>query len=142
VASGGLYVNTSVERYGPVFDGRAEIAVLEFERAVTREAAEIGRDWIRIAAMGMDKSGRGGTGAAAAGVLLNPIPGGWRIFGAMVKGTVWWPWLEGTSKRNASTGFKGYDAFRATKFKLQRSIPAIAEMKLAEYLPQMGGEAL
>lgn len=140
--AGGLYVNTSIHKYGPIFDGRAAIYIREFESAVTREAAEAGRDWIRIAAMGMDKSGRGSTGAAAAGVLLNPIPGGWRIFGAMVKGQVWWPWLEGDSKRNTSTKFKGYHTFRATKFKLQRSIPAIAEMKMAEYLPQMGGEVL
>lgn len=137
--AGGLYVNTSAERYGPIFDGRAQVAVKEFEAAVTREAAEIGRDWIRIAAMAMDKSGRGGTGRAAAGVLLNPIPDGWRIFGAMVKGQVWWPWLEGDSRRNLSTRFRGYHAFRTAKFKLQRTVPAIAELKMAEYLPQMGG---
>jgi hypothetical protein len=140
--AGGLTVNTSVERYGPVFDGRAEVAVKEFEASVTREAAAIGRDWIRIAAMAMDKSGRGGSGEAADGVVLNPVPGGWQIYGSMIKGRVWWPWLEGVSRRNASSKFKGYHTFRTTKFKLSRSIPAIAEMKLAEYLPEMGGEAL
>lgn len=136
---GGVY--TSVRRYGPIFDGRAEIAVKEFEAAVTREAAEIGRDMLRVAALGMDKSGKV-TGAAAAGVLLNPWPGGWQIFGAMEKGRVWWPWLEGVSRRNTGSKFKGYHAFRATRYRLNKAIPAIAEMKLAEYLPQMGGEVL
>ena len=137
--AGGLTVNTSVERYGPVFDGRAEIAVKEFEASVTREAAAIGRDWIRIAAAGMDRSGRGGTGMAAAGVGLYPVPGGWQILGAEITGTVWWPWLEGISRRNASSKFKGYHTFRTTKYKLSRAVPAIAELKMAEFLPQMGG---
>lgn len=136
------YVNTSVVRYGPLFDGRAEAAVLEFERSVTREAAEIGRDWIRVAATGMDKSGRGSTGMAAHGVLLNPVPGGWQIFGGMVTGKVWWPWLEGVSKRNQSSKFKGYHTFRSTAFKLRASMPAITEMKLAEFIGEMGGEVL
>lgn len=139
--AGGLYVSSSAEKYGPIFDGRAELAVEEFEAAVTRDAAEIGRDWIRIAAMGMDKSGKA-TGAAAAGVGLFPITGGWRIFGAMEKGHVWWPWLEGVSKRNVGSKFKGYHAFRATTFKLRKQMPAIAELRLREYLPKMGGEVI
>jgi hypothetical protein len=139
----GLYVNTDVFRYGPIFDGRAEFSVEEFQADVTRTAAEVGRDMLRVAALGMDKSGRGGTGAAARGVLLFPIGiAAWRIYGAQIKGKVWWPWLEGDSKRNLSTKFKGYHAFRATRWKLTRAIPAIAEMKLAEYLPEMGGEVL
>jgi len=68
--------------------------------------AETAADWIRTDANAMDRSGRGGTGRAAAGVTVSSRSA--VAFGSgagaeawsgsssvnMVKGQVWWPWLE------------------------------------------------
>lgn len=125
---------------GPLFDGRADRAVYDFLDAVKKETAEIGRDWIRIDAEGMNRSGRGGTGRASAGVVIKGSRFNDQIInGAIREGEYSWPWLEGTSSRNASTRFKGYHAFRKNRVKLRRNWPEIARHLLPKYLPLMGG---
>ena len=136
-----MLVEYDVERYGPLFDGRASEAVKEWLDATKKEVADIGADWIRIAALGMDKSGRGGTGAAAAAVdvsvfgTFNDV----RIFGGMITGKVWWPWLEGDSERNIRSSFKGYHVFRLTRLRLRRYVTPIAQARLEEFIGAMGG---
>lgn len=134
-------IETYMTREGPLFDGRADEAVKEWLDATKLEVAEIGADWIRIAAHGMDRSGRGGTGAAAAGVLVSRFGpfNDMRIFGAMEKGRVWWPWLEGDSQRNRGSKFKGYHTFRLTRLRLRRHVTPIAQQRLAEFIGRMGG---
>lgn len=139
--SAGSYV--VVRRTGPLFDGEATVAVKEWIDASLRETAQTGADWIRIAAMAMDKSGRGGTGKAAAAVHVTPIDtSGYRIWGGMVKGEVWWPWLEGVSRRNVSSKFKGYHTFRATRYKLNRYEKPVFEARLEEFIGRMGGRVI
>jgi hypothetical protein len=59
----------------------------------------------------------------------------------MVKGVAWAPWLEGVSKRNKATRFKGYHLFRDARQELEDSeAQRIADETLAEYLPKIGGE--
>jgi hypothetical protein len=127
---------------GPLFDGQAGDAVREYLAAVTTEIAEIGRDWIRLEAGGgrMDKSGRGGTGAAAGGVTLSARDGAQVIAGGISEGEYAWPWLEGTSRRNTTTGFKGYHTFRRTRLRLRKQAAPYAQERLAAFLPRMGGE--
>ncbi len=134
-------INVEMTRSGPLFDGEANEAVKEWLDATKREVAGIGADWIRIAAMGMDKSGRGGTGAAAAAVdvsVFGPF-NDVRIFGGMVEGKVWWPWLEGDSQRNIGSKFKGYHVFRLTRLRLRRYATPIVQQRLAEFIGRMGG---
>jgi hypothetical protein len=130
---------TRVTLTGPIFDGQALAAAREMTDSLARELAEIGRDWIRIEAMGMDKSGRGGTGRAAAGVHLDGGNGAYRIFGGIHQREYAWPWLEGDSRRNQSTGFKGYHTFRRTRLRLRKQAGPYIEAKLQEYLALMGG---
>jgi hypothetical protein len=88
----------------------------------------------------MNKSGR------AHGAFENALkterisPTETRIPGPMERGVVWSPWLEGTSKRNDSTGFKGYGLFRRTRLQLQKMAPQVAQAELEKVLPRMGGE--
>ena len=128
-------------REGPLFDGRANAAVKEWLDATKMEVAEIGADWIRIAAMGMDRSGRGGTGRAAEAVRVSRFGpfNDVRIFGGMERGQVWWPWLEGDSQRNRSSRFKGYHTFRLTRLRLRRYVTPVAQQRLAEFIERMGG---
>ena len=134
-------ITVTMTREGPLFDGRADEAVKEWLDATKKEVADIGADWIRIAALGMDMSGRGGTGRAAAAVTVSRF-GGFndvRIFGGMETGAVWWPWLEGDSKRNVHSKFKGYHVFRLTRLRLRRYVTPIAQQRLEEFIGRMGG---
>ncbi len=134
-------INVEMTRSGPLFDGRADAAVKAWLDDTKLEVGRIGHDWIRIAALGMDKSGRGGTGTAAENVDLavfgnfNDV----RIFGGMIKGKVWWPWLEGDSQRNRRSTFKGYHVFRLTRLRLRRYVTPIAQERLARFIGEMGG---
>lgn len=137
---GTLTVEVSTYGKGPLSDGRAGAAVEEFTTAAAKRIARTGRDWIRVEAMAMDRSGRGGTGRAAAGVLVQDRgPGLEAIWGSMVEGQVWWPWLEGTSKRNRSTSFKGYHTFRRTRRLLSDHALDITASLADDMTRRMGG---
>lgn len=133
-----------VHAEGPLFDGEAQAAVTEWLDSAKQEIADIGATWIKIEAHGFNRSGRGGTGQAAQAVTvsrygpLNDV----RIRGGMAAGQVWWPWLEGISPRNASTGFKGYKTFRKTRLRLRRIATPFAQQRLEEFIARLGGGAL
>lgn len=124
---------------GPVFDGQAEVAARDFIRTLTAEIGEIGRDWIKLDTVRMDKSGRGGTGAAAGGVKLAGAGGQFVVSGGIRKGEYAWPWLEGTSRRNQTTGFKGYHSFRRTTLRMRKQVTPFAQAELAAFIGRMGG---
>ena len=132
---------TKIVLSGPLFDGSAQQAAAEFTASLVKEVAEIGRDWIRLDTERMTKSGSD-TGAAAEGVELAGSGMQWVISGGIREGRYAWPWLEGTSRRNASTGFAGYGTFRRTRLRMRTQVTPFAQQKLNEYLPRMGGEAV
>jgi hypothetical protein len=132
---------TKVTLEGPLFDGRASAAARDFTRSLSAELGEIARDWIKLDTERMDKSGRGGTGAAASGVKLTGSGENWTVSGGVNKGVYAWPWLEGTSKRNQSTQFKGYHTFRRTRLRMRKQATPYAQAELAKFIEQMGGAA-
>jgi len=105
---------------------------------VVRELTEAGRDYIRTDAESFDKSGRGGTGRASAGVQADTAAG--LISGGIREGEFSWPWVEGQYKRNFTTGFTGYHTFRKTRTRLDREATAVADRELARLLPLIGGQ--
>ena len=129
---------TRIKLSGPLFDGQAEAAAKDFTDSLAGEIAAIGRDWIKLDTQRMTKSGSD-TGAAAAGVELSGGNGAYIITGGIRKGEYSWPWLEGTSKRNQSTGFKGYHSFRRTRLRMRKQVTPFAQARLEEYLARMGG---
>jgi len=52
---------------------------------------------------------------------------------------VYGPWLEGSSKRNRSTRFKGYHLWRRARDVTQREAGSIAQDLLPPYLDRIGG---
>ena len=129
---------TKVILSGPLFDGAAASAAKDFTDSLAHEVAEIGRDWIKLDTQRMTKSGSD-TGAAAAGVEMSGGNGAYTIIGGIAKGKYAWPWLEGTSKRNASTGFTGYKSFSRTTLRMRKQVSPFAQARLEQYLAQMGG---
>ena len=57
----------------------------------------------------------------------------------MIRGVTWAPWLEGKSKRNSSTKFKGYGLFRKTAADLQSAPRWSAQEELDKIMPRLGG---
>ena len=129
----------TVHPSGPIFEGRAPAIIDDFMRKATLRLAETARDWIRIDAEGMDRSGRGGTGRAAAGVQLENRGLDHVVSGGIREGEYAWPWLEGTSKRNTSTRFKGYHTFRNAKNRLEDHVTQIIQPLVDDMVRELGG---
>jgi len=119
---------------GPLYDGTAKAAIEEFLEDAAREVAQLGTNEIR---------------ARLGQVLENPSghyhnrivtdrvsSGGWHVTDG---GVVYGPWLEGTSSRNKSTRFKGYQTFRRTRQWLERKAGDVAGQQLGRHLDEMGG---
>lgn len=130
--------NVTVRVHGPLFDGQADAALTQWLDTTRRDLADQAAAIVRSKAARMNKTGRGGTGRAAAAVQVTygavPV-----VTGHSSRGSVWWPWLEGTSRRNTTTPFRGYHAFRTARMVTQARAKKLAEAKLAGYLPRMGG---
>lgn len=129
---------TKIVLTGPLFDGSAAAAAKDFTTSIAGETALIGRDWVKLDTERMTKSGRS-TGAASGGVELAGGNGAWTIKGGVREREYSWPWLEGTSQRNTSTGFKGYGTFRRTTLRMRKQVTPFAQLRLEEYLNRMGG---
>jgi hypothetical protein len=126
---------------GPLFDGTAEHAVHEFLDRVKADLAQEGQRRIRARAGTMDRSGRGGTGRAAEGVKIRGAGRGDQVIsGGIRQGEYAWPWLEGTSRRNTTTRFRGYHAFRKTRLELRKGADEVLQRNLAELVAEMGGD--
>lgn len=138
---GGLMATTKVILSGPLFDGGANAAARDFTRELAREVALIGQAWIKLDTDRMTKSGKS-TGAAAEGVKILEQGSNYVIRGGIRQGRYAWPWLEGTSKRNQSTGFKGYGSFRRTRLRMRKQVTPYAQELLDRYIGRMGGGAL
>lgn len=123
---------------GPIADGSAAKACEEWAEKVTERLGDTAVDMLR--SVEMNKSGRA-TGAFQEN--LHPVrksPTQVNVTGPMIKGVTWAPWLEGTSRRNDSTGFKGYRLFRKTRLALDKKAPEIGQQVLDELMPEIGGD--
>jgi hypothetical protein len=119
---------------GPLFDGRADAAVRDWLDATKREIADMGVK--ELDAIVMDKTGRG-TGHYQSQITTRVVSYNDVLITDPV---IYGPWLEGTSKRNSSTRFKGYHLWRRTRLRLRRTFKDVAQKKLEEhYLRMMGG---
>lgn len=135
--AGRLTVTAATKVSGPLFDGNPGGILDRYAADVRQTIAQRGVDKLR--AFPMDKTGRARGGFQE---NLNITPRGadtLAIFGPMIKGVTWAPWLEGSSKRNNSTSFKGYHLFTKTRLELDRQAGQIAEDVLKKYMPELGG---
>lgn len=125
-------VDTTIS--GPLYDGRAQAAVDDFLENTTRETAELGVNEVQARLRQVTKDG---TGYYRGHVVTDRVSGDWAVTDG---GVVYGPWLEGTSSRNKSTRFKGYQTFRRTRQWLEGKVDSIAGTNLSRHVKQMGGE--
>lgn len=91
-----------------------------------QEAAEIGSDWIDEALMG---SLRTQTPYYRLQIRAHPAGDDWIVEDG---GVIYGPWLEGVSRRNQTTRFKGYSTFRRVKQRLEREAYVFVEKHIME----------
>ena len=136
--SGTFRVTADIQVQGPLADGRAEDAMKKWAERTAKALGDEGVE--RLRAFPMNKTGRahGGFQANLHVIASGPVA---RIPAPMIRGVVWGPWLEGTSKRNDSTRFKGYHLFRKTRLELQKRAPEVGQRELDRIMPELGGDA-
>lgn len=135
---GSLKVRADCRVSGPLADGRADKAAEDWARNTSQVLGDKAVELLR--AFPMDKTGRARGGFQEALKAVRKSPTTVVVRGPMIRGVAWSAWLEGTSSRNSSTGFKGYRLFRKTRLQLDKMAPEVAKTELAKVLPMMGGE--
>jgi hypothetical protein len=137
--AGSFKVTVYADVKGPIADGAASDALDEWAQNTAKVLGDEGvrmlREW-KFKGTGHGQV-RGGFKSNLKVVQKGPEA---RIPGPMITGVVWAPWLEGNSKRNSSTRFKGYGLFRKTAARLRKQAPDVAQRELDKIMPRLGGE--
>jgi hypothetical protein len=55
------------------------------------------------------------------------------------RGIIYGPWLEGVSRRNGATRFKGYHSFRKAADELRRKVPDLCQHVADQWMPRLNG---
>jgi len=117
---------------GPLFDGSADRLAAQMCIEIEQRVAEAG---VGIVGGILKQVLRNPTGRYESGIASEPGGGDMRVTDG---GIVYGPWLEGTSRRNRETRFKGYATFRRATQILQDSAEAIAQPIVDDYVRRMG----
>lgn len=126
-------VSTHTTRSGPLFDGRAAAAARDFADTASREIAELGANEVQAL---LGQVLQNPTGNYRGKVTTDRATDG---YGVTDQDVIYGAWLEGTTSRNESTRFKGYQHFRKVTESLNRRAGTHAETLLRRFLPRMGG---
>lgn len=135
--AGTFKVTVDADVTGPLADGTADQALQDWARNTAKAIADQGADMLRAFPMNKTGRSRGGFQSNINVLQAGPVA---TIPAPMIRGVTWGPWLEGTSKRNQSTRFKGYHLFRKTRQALQQMAPEIGQKELDKVMPRLGGE--
>ena len=127
-------VDVNVKMTGPLYDGSADAAAQEFADDTSREVAELGVNEVQAR---LGQVLQHDTGRYRGQVVTDRATTGWAVTDG---GVVYGPWLEGTSSRNKTTRFKGYQTFRRTRQWLEGRVESVAESNLGRHVKKMGGE--
>lgn len=124
---------TGVEARGPLFDGRAEKAAADAAMDIEKSVATLGASMIRSV---MDRTFRRQTPYYRLKNVATPTYPGWKIHDQKV---IYGYWLEGISRKNKTSRFKGYAIYRRTVGKIRAMAKVKAQEIVVRYLGRMGG---
>lgn len=117
---------------GPLFDGRAMLALDNACDQAQENIARRGADIVRVE---LHRVLRNPTGYYESNVQAERHGASDQVTD---RGVVYGPWLEGTGSRNRTTRFKGYSTFRRVTPVLQRIAGPIVVEYIARHLGEMG----
>jgi hypothetical protein len=128
-------MSVTVDKRGPLFDGRAEKEVADACEEIEKSVSTLGASMVRSRLnSGVLKKQ---TPYYRMRVVNRPEAPGWKITD---QGVIYGYWLEGIGSRNAPvTRFKGYHTFRIITSELNGRCVAIANGVLAKFAARMNG---
>ena len=106
---------------GPLFDGRARAAVTAFCNDVPYTVAHVSLVQVQT---NLNESIQYPTPYYETQIWLHPQSGGYQVDD---RGVIYGHWLEGDSKRNRKTRFKGYWSFRRALYYVHLHMERIIE---------------
>jgi len=118
---------------GPIFGGAAAGATTLFLAEAQRRVAEQGLANVQ---QYLDRSIRHPTPYYETQIVVQTLGQDTVVHDRKI---IYGPWLEGTSRRNQTTRFKGYASFRRATQALIPRVPALINHILAGYLDRLGG---
>ncbi len=124
-------ITIDVSHHGPIFDGRAALAVTQ---CLDETLTEVGAQGLADVHHILDAHIKHPTPYYETQLISQRLAGDQVVHD---RGIIYGPWLEGVGSRNQTTRFKGYHAFRIAKNNLVAKVPALAEHVLQKYLPRM-----
>lgn len=117
---------------GPLFDGRAAKAVRDFCNEFPKKFAEDSVDQLQARFARVFQSHP--TGRYESQVRARRLNS---RTAAITSDSPYGPWLEGASPRNLISSFKGYHSFGWIRFRMERTIEPVANVKFRPYLRRM-----
>lgn len=125
-------MSVTIDKRGPLFDGRMEKAISELPDTIEKRVATLGASIVRSK---LDGSLRTQTPYYRLKVVPRPEAPGWKITDQSV---IYGHWLEGDGSRNAPvTRFPGYSSFRLSVQIINARAQAIGNQTVAEYIGRM-----
>lgn len=131
-----IHFDLHIEVSGPVYDGRADIALNSYVDDLHRTVAAEGE---RLVGLELIRVLRHPTGYYESRITHNRVSdSASRVHDSKV---IYGPWLEGIGSRNfPATRFRGYATFRRMTQQLaRRALPVATELLRRVYLPRMNG---
>lgn len=123
-----------MDKRGPLFDGRAEKAVADAADSMEKSVATLGASMVRTR---MNQVFKQQTPFYRFLNVAAEDPPGWKIWDQNRVRYGWW--LEGVSRMNRVTRFKGYGTYRLMTQVLRRRAKAMGQAVIVRYMGRMGG---
>lgn len=121
----------SVKFKGPIFDGRANLALKQYVDKAEEVLAEEGKELVHARLRAVL---RHPTGYYQSRVAIDHTTTGRVVHDNKV---IYGRWLEGVNEQNRTTRFKGYHTFEIASHHLRLRAKPIAESVLARYIGRM-----
>jgi hypothetical protein len=125
-------LNIDVSVRGPLFSAAAAPAVKDITHDVVTELVDEGEKRVVLQLYPGHGLKTGHYRRSIHGDMLSSLHG--RIHDSKV---VYGPWLEGVSRRNQTTRFRGYAMFRNAKQQIERITGAVMEQHVRRFLGRM-----
>lgn len=126
-------INVTIKKSGPLFDGRAEAAVVRFTRDSTSVLTRVGTQMVKLKYGARIRENTGHFLGRITGDVTGSIG---RIY---TKFILYGYWLEGVGSQNATSRFKGYWAYRETFIELDARSTEILQPLIEKMIREMGG---
>lgn len=128
-------IKLEVDTKGPFFQGDHTRELHKFLDEAKAEVAQMGVNRIKDRVGARAKNPTGAYASRIVTDLVKPFNDQLIHDGGVRYG----PWLEGTSRRNSTTRFRGYRIFRSTRSWLRKQATPIFQDRVQQFVDRMNG---